>query len=422
MYRRKNMLAAGLALCLLLLPATAQAAGNGAGEEPAASEYALVGAQKDGPRVTTETAVNKDGSITTTATNLDSGMVTAVTRYTDGGILTVETQKDGRVTTTRQDADGTMRREVKRPDGTVSVTQRGQDGTTVDMEADTAGLQVWTVGLTREAVEKAREKGSAVRLPIDALETSSSMEKAPSVCVVLPQGGTVEVELPLRDAGAGTVVYCSGEEESGWTAVASFQVEQDCVRFEAESGVLTKAVNAAASFPDVKRSDWFCSAVDFCSARGLLQGTGGGRFSPDETLSRAMLVTVLHRMAGEPVAEGSGVFSDVPAGAYYAAAVNWAAGWLVQGDGEGHFSPEEPVTREQMAVLLWRYAGSPASKSGKLTFRDTSQASAYAVEALCWAQEQGILSGKGNSRLDPLGSAKRSEAAQLLQNFVQTIG
>ena len=130
-----------------------------------------------------------------------------------------------------------------------------------------------------------------------------------------------------------------------------------------------------------------------------------------------MLVTILWRLAGAPEAD-SALFDDVAAQAWYAAAVNWAAaGDVADGYGGGRFGPEDPITREQMAAMLWRYAGRPESDGSLSAFTDSGQVSGWAAEAMTWAVEQGLITGVGGGRLNPQGQASRAEAATILMRF-----
>lgn len=175
-------------------------------------------------------------------------------------------------------------------------------------------------------------------------------------------------------------------------------------------------------FTDVAPGAWYYDAVKYAAERGLFYGTSDTTFSPNSTMTRGMLATVLYRMESEPEADPAD-FLDVGSGKYYSEAVAWAAAnGIVAGYGNGNFGPEDAITREQLAAILWRYSGAPAS-SGTLTeFTDADKASGYALDALRWAVEQGIIKGKGNGILDPGGRATRAEVAAMLQRFCKKAG
>ena len=149
------------------------------------------------------------------------------------------------------------------------------------------------------------------------------------------------------------------------------------------------AANSKNPFTDVKKTDWFYEAVQYVYENGMMSGTGDTTFSPDTTTTRGMIVTILHRMEGKPTAAGE-TFTDVAAGQYYADAVAWAsANGIVSGYGNNLFGPNDPITREQMAAILYRYVQykgyDDAVKGDVSAFADGNQVSSYAVEAMgCW--------------------------------------
>lgn len=172
-------------------------------------------------------------------------------------------------------------------------------------------------------------------------------------------------------------------------------------------------------FTDVSEGDWFYEAVRFVQENGLMNGYSDGRFGANDTLSRAQLAQILFNKEGRPAVSGGG-FNDVDSGAWYADAVTWAAeNGIVGGYGNGTFGPNDPITREQLAVMLWRYSGSPAATDKELHFNDTDEISGFALEAMRWAVENGILNGYGDGRLGPQGQATRAQVAQMLKNFFE---
>ncbi len=173
-------------------------------------------------------------------------------------------------------------------------------------------------------------------------------------------------------------------------------------------------------FPDVSDTGWYIKAVEFVCKNGLMSGYANGRFGPNDSLTRAQFAQIIYNNEGRPKS-GSGRFSDVTTG-WYANAVNWAAAeGIVAGVGGGKFAPDLPITRQDLAVMLWRYAGSPEPRKSELDFSDTGKVSTYAWKALCWAHESGIVSGKGNGVLDPRGNATRAEVAQMVMKFVNNL-
>ena len=176
------------------------------------------------------------------------------------------------------------------------------------------------------------------------------------------------------------------------------------------------AAEEDTGFSDVAADAWYAGAVEYVRDNGLMSGTGSATFSPNAATSRAMLATVLYRAAGSPAAEGTAAFSDVAADAWYADAVAWASeNGIVSGYGNGLFGTNDPVSREQIATILWRYEGSPSAESGQ-DFADESAISGYASTAVDWARANGIISGREGNVFDPKGNATRAEVAAMLQN------
>lgn len=173
-----------------------------------------------------------------------------------------------------------------------------------------------------------------------------------------------------------------------------------------------------SGFRDVQADDWYADAVQYVVSEGLMNGTDAATFSPDAPMSRAMLVTVLYRLRGEPAVSQDSGFADVASDAYYADAVSWAVGeGIVTGTSQTTFSPDESVTREQMAVLLYRCAGEPSTAGDLSAYADAENISDYAAEAMSWCVENGILNGTDGGRLAPADSATRAETAAVLQRF-----
>ena len=177
-------------------------------------------------------------------------------------------------------------------------------------------------------------------------------------------------------------------------------------------------------FADVSGSDWFYNDVRYVYEKGIMDGTGIDRFSPNAPLTRAMIVTILYRMAGSPSVSGSSDFTDVTAGKWFAKAVAWAAAnGIVNGYGSGLFGPNDPVTREQLAAILYRYAVYGGMTAVTLeenlgSFADTAQLSAYAIQAMNWAVGQGLINGSG-SNLVPKAQATRAQVAAIIHRYLE---
>ena len=173
-----------------------------------------------------------------------------------------------------------------------------------------------------------------------------------------------------------------------------------------------------ADFVDCN-AQWYQEGVDFMLRRGYMNGVGKNTFAPDNTLTRAMVVTVLFRVAGSPPYIYPGEFEDVPQGQWYTNPVAWAEYYgYVTGTDYYHFAPEMAITREQIATILWRYAGEPKAEGDLSVFTDAGDISDYAVEAMSWAVSVGILNGTGNGMLKPTANATRAQFACMVQRYL----
>ena len=232
--------------------------------------------------------------------------------------------------------------------------------------------------------------------------------------------GGITLTVPTSDsAGPGTVailIHEDGVRETVRKSVAG----SGSITIPLDGPATVEIVDNSKPFADVPAGSWMADAVAFVSAHELFQGTGGNLFSPSLPMSRGMLAVVLHNLESNPHQPLSADFSDVGSETWYAEGVAWAAAnGIVVGCGSGRFGPGDSITREQLAVMLWRYTGKPEAANQTPNFADADQASSWAVDALLWAAEAGILNGKGNGILDPAGSATRAETAQMLKNFME---
>ena len=171
-------------------------------------------------------------------------------------------------------------------------------------------------------------------------------------------------------------------------------------------------------FPDVKEGAWYYKAVEYVCVNGLMAGYTNGNFGPSDSLTRAQFAQVIYNKEGKPEA-GNSVFADVQADLWYANAVTWAEEQnIVTGVGNNQFAPNRDITREELATMLWRYVGCPEPKNNLLDYVDSDKVSNYALKAMMWASENNIVNGKPGKILDPRGTAKRSEVAQMLMNYL----
>ena len=170
-------------------------------------------------------------------------------------------------------------------------------------------------------------------------------------------------------------------------------------------------------FADVDADAWYAEAVEYVRAHGIMNGTSAAIFNPDGTTTRGQITAILYRASGSPEVSGGAAFTDVADGAYYADAVRWANTYgIVTGYGDGTFRPDIPITRQQMAAILWRYAGSPSPEGGA-DYADEASIASYADTAVDWARDTGIISGRDGNRFDPNGRAARAQAAVILHRY-----
>lgn len=230
-------------------------------------------------------------------------------------------------------------------------------------------------------------------------------------------------------AAGGDTYYAFSAAESGYdTGISLDQVVMDYITEELDGTVTAAAYGQTAnrihtiSYNDVTAGDWFTPDVIYVTLTGLMNGTGDG-FSPNNNINRAQLVTVLYRMAGEPEVTGENPFTDVPDGQWYTDAVLWAAeNNITDGTSETTFSPNNPLTREQMATFLYRFAnfeaGEPIEVTGDLSgYTDADLVADYAVDAMTWAVGEGVISGIGNNTLAPDNTASRAQMATVLTRY-----
>ena len=252
---------------------------------------------------------------------------------------------------------------------------------------------------------KADPDTGIVELPITPVPAASSSRQAEELEITIPKNTTVKVEIPVRNVTPGTVVvivHADGTEEIVRTSV----VTKKGVALELTGSATVKVYDNSKFFTDVPAANWASDAVAFASSRELFNGTGANTFSPNAPMTRQMLMTVLARLDGTDTS-----------GNAYAKGMEWA---IRNGVSNGS-DPEGKITREQLATMLWRYAGNP-SVSGRMTgFVDADQISSYAEDAMLWATKAGIIGGKGNGQLDPKGYATRAEVAAMLMRYCNTL-
>ena len=250
----------------------------------------------------------------------------------------------------------------------------------------------------------------------------SSAEKGAVITITLsPDKGYKLDKLTVTD-GSGKTVSTVKKSDTVYT----FTMPASAVKVGV-SYVKATETPSETKFNDVSANDWFASAVDYVTGKGMMNGTADNTFSPKANTTRGMVVTVLYRLENQPSTSAAS-FTDVASGAYYANAVAWAnANGIVSGYGSGKFGPNDKVTREQLAAILYRYAQykkydvSVGEDTNILSYNDAQSISSYAIPAIQWACGAGVVTGKSGSKLDPKGNATRAEVAAMLMRFCENV-
>lgn len=250
----------------------------------------------------------------------------------------------------------------------------------------------------------------------------SSAEKGAAITITLsPDKGYKLDKLTVTD-GSGKSVSTVKKSDTVYT----FTMPASAVKVGV-SYVKATETPSETKFNDVSANDWFASAVDYVTGKGMMNGTADNTFSPKANTTRGMVVTVLYRLENQPSTSAAS-FTDVASGAYYANAVAWAnANGIVSGYGSGKFGPNDKVTREQLAAILYRYAQykkydvSVGEDTNILSYNDAQSISTYAIPAIQWACGAGVVTGKSGSKLDPKGNATRAEVAAMLMRFCENV-
>ena len=327
----------------------------------------------------TETTTNPDGSVTKTETKSD-GTVTEITTNKDGSTTKTETKPDGRSKTEVKDASGST--------GTVKTDKNGQT------TAETT--------LSSKAVEDAKKNGEAVKAPVE-VEASRDSNTAPTVKVELPKNaGETAVEIPVSNVKPGTVavlVHPDGTEE----IVKNSLPTEDSIRLTMDGSATVKIMDNSKDFIDT-RAHWAKDAIDFVSARGLVNGISNTIYAPNNSTTRAQLWTILARQNDADLTGGS---------IWYEKAQNWAKN---KGVSDGA-NPNAAINRAQMVTMLWRAMGQPAAASGA-SFADVP-ADSYYAQAVAWAIENGITAGVGNGKFDPDAACTRGQIATFLYRYMK---
>ena len=274
------------------------------------------------------------------------------------------------------------------------------------------------IAFTNNGLSNLSEYG-AVTVTADTSENSIALTITAGGRGIESVRGGITLTVPIEQSASGTVavlVHDDGTRQIIRKSVAS----DGSIAIPLDGPAKLEIIDNTKPFSDIPAENWAADAVAFASAHELFNGTSNNIFSPNLPMTRGMLAVVLHNLENNPGQAFSSAFSDVAGGTWYSDAVAWAAEQgIVSGYGNGLFGPGDNITREQLAVMLWRYSGEPAATNKELRFSDADSASDYALDALRWAVENGVINGYGNGILDSKGLATRAQVAQMLMNYLK---
>ena len=345
-----------------------------------------------------------DGKLTLSVRPITSPTTTKAETTTnpDGSVTKTETKSDGTVTETTTNKDGSTTKTETKPDGSSKTEVKDASGSTGTVKTDKHGQTTAETTLSSKAVEDAKKNGEAVKAPVE-VEASRDSNTAPTVKVELPKNaGETEVEIPVSNVKPGTVavlVHPDGTEELMKDSIPT----EGGIRLTVNGGAMVKIIDNSKDFIDT-RAHWAKDAIDFVSARGLVNGISDTIYAPNNSTTRAQLWTILARQNDADLTGGS---------IWYEKAQNWAKD---KGASDGA-NPNAAINRAQMVTMLWRAMGQPAAASGA-SFADVP-ADSYYAQAVAWAIENGITAGVGNGKFDPDAACTRGQIATFLYRYMK---
>lgn len=342
-------------------------------------------------------------SVSTGGGGSSSASKTSTTTNADGSVTKTEIKADGTVIATTTAKDGSVTRIETKPDGS-SVTQRTlADGSTGTVKTDKNGQTTAETALSSKAIEDAKRNGEPVKAPVE-VEATRNSSTAPTVKIELPRNsGETKVEIPVSNVKPGTVavlVHADGTEE----IVKNSLPTEDGIQLTVNGGATVKIVDNSKDFIDT-RSHWAKDAIDFVSARELVNGMNDSIYAPNNSTTRAQLWTILARQNDADLNGGN---------TWYEKAQLWSKN---KGISDGT-EPNAAINRAQMVTMLWRTVGQPTA-GGTANFTDVP-ADSYYASAVAWAVENGITDGVGDGRFDPAATCTRAQIATFLYRNYQS--
>ena len=343
------------------------------------------------------------GSSSDRDTSSSGTVKTETTKNNDGSVTKTETKKDGTKVETTTGKDGSVTKTTTNPNGSSVTETKAADGSTGTVKTDKNGNTEAETKVSTKAVEDAKKSGEAVKAPVE-VKASRDSSTAPTVKVELPKNsGDTKVEIPVSNVKPGTVavlVHADGTEE----IVKNSLPTEDGIQLTVNGGATVKIVDNSKDFIDT-RNHWAKDAIDFVSARGLVNGMNAVAYAPNASTTRAQLWTILARQSG----------ADLTGGAtWYEKAQNWAK---EKGISDGT-NPNGTINRAQMVTMLWRAMGQSAAGSAA-NFTDVP-ADSYYAQAMAWAVENGITTGTGNGKFSPDNTCTRAQIAVFLYRNYQS--
>ena len=381
---------------------------------------------RDDPNVTTGDNRQPGGGTTTETTarptvNASNGSANATVSPSMGNTIVDQARSNhsNTVTIAPEISGSVDRTQVTIPNNVVS--QLGRE-TNADLVVSTP---VADVTIPNGALSSLAGRGGRVSVTAEMAGNTVTVEVVVGSESVSSVRDGLNVAVPVADATAGTVAVLVHED--GTREVIRKSVVQDGVLTMTLDGSSTiEIVDNSKDFADVPENNWAAEAVAFASGHELFNGTSENTFSPDESMSRGMLAQVLYSLESNPDVIAFSTFNDVTGGEWYADAVYWAANQgIVTGYTDGTFGANDSITREQLAVMLYRYAessGYDTSANADLSvYWDSGNISAYAARAMAWATAEGLISGTTATTLEPGASATRAQVATILMRFCQNV-
>ena len=323
------------------------------------------------------------------------------------------------------------------------ITYTTADGETVDI-TETASFEMPASNVTVNVTfkEKANSGGNGgnggststphdvvIENPENGTATASrdeAVENAIVTITVTPDEGYEVDDVTITDASGNELTVKDNGDGTYSFVMPDSKVNVNVTFKESSSSEPVEEDCPSAQFTDFDPDAWYHQYVDYAVANGLMKGMSPTTFEPGTATTRAMIVTMLWRLEGEPVVNATNPFDDVKDGVWYTDAIIWAAdNGIVEGYGNGKFGPTDDITREQLATIMYRYAkykGYDVSEAADLSkYTDADEISSWALDAIKWANAEGLVNGRSETTIVPQGKANRAETAAIFMRFIENV-